>query len=95
MRIGKEPPFEIHPEPDGTVHAIREDIQITVLPDVGDFKIFHRVGTKPATGEESRWGVIDLKEKGVKIFLHATHVVVTTRDLNPTFSEKEAADATI
>jgi len=85
MRIDPLPPFEIHPEPDGTQHATKDNIQITVLPDVGEIKMFHRNALHQSSGGHTRWLVI--KAGDLNIFVHGTHVVVTKNDLYPTIND--------
>lgn len=77
-------PFRIHPEPDGT-HCIRDDIAITVTPDVGEVAVKHRVGVNPTKRSQSRWLMIELQGHGLKIFVNGSHVLVTAKDYKPTF----------
>jgi len=84
MFIQTEAPFQITPEQDCT-HAIKDSIQITVTNDVGENTVNHRVGQKPSTGEAERWLHVDLKDKGLHVFVSGTHVVVTAKDRLPTF----------
>ncbi len=85
MRIDPLPPFEIHPEPDGTQHATKDNIQITVLPDMGDVKIKHRNAINQPTGNHVRW--LYIKAPGVNIYVHGTHVVISKSDIYPTFMD--------
>ena len=85
MRIESEPPFEITNAPDGVKHAVKENIQISVFPDVGEVKMRHKIGMRASVGE-SRWLYITLVDKGVNIYIHGTHVVVSEKKLLPTFT---------
>ncbi len=85
MEISPAPPFEVSQEPDGTQHAVRDNIQVTILPDVGECKVSHRVGQKIEAGKSTRWLHLDLVERGIHVFIHGTHVVVSEKDLNPNF----------
>lgn len=85
MRIEPFEPFKLHPDPDGTQHAVKDGIGISVLPDVGEVKIKHRVGIHPSTGEKSRWLFIQAGD--VKVFVNGRHIVITKRDLLPTFAD--------
>lgn len=80
-------PFKIIPEPDGTTHMVRDEVGVTILPDI-PHKAFHRVGQRADMGA-SRWGVIDLPEHGVKIYIHGNHVVITGEELRPEFNVKD------
>ncbi len=85
MFIQPDKPFQITRGADGSQHAVKESIQVTVTPDCGETKVHHRNGTKPATGESSRWLHVNLKDKGLHVFISGTHVVITERDYLPTF----------
>lgn len=85
MQIETLAPFRISKDADGSQHAVKDNIQITTLPDLGEVKINHRRGVKPATQESSRWLHINLVDKGLHIYIHGTHVVVSERDYLPTF----------
>ena len=87
MRIEAEPPFELTPEPDGTKHAVKDHIQISVHPDLGEVVMKHRVGNRPEAGLQSRWLYVYLKDKDVRIYVNGTHVVVAEAELAPTFTE--------
>ncbi len=88
MRIEGEPPFELSGDSDGTRHAVKGHIQISVFPDVGEIVMKHRVGKRPDIDAESRWLYINLPDKNLRIYIHGTHVVVAERELLPTFSTK-------
>ena len=80
------PPFRLVSEPDGTQRAIKDEIEVTVLPDVACV-IRHRVGVHKAVGSkgidrQTRWLLVEL-EGSIRLFVHGTHVVVTRQDLNP------------
>lgn len=83
MQIEPQAPFRLSKEPDGTQHAIKDNIQITVLPDVEDCIIKHRVANKPYAEKSARWLLVTIGD--LKMYVNGTHVVVTNRDLNPTF----------
>lgn len=82
MQIQAIPPFAISKDGEGAQHAIKDSIQITVLPDV-DAKITHRYGANPHKQKESRWLHIDCGE--LHIFINGTHVLVSSKDHLPTF----------
>jgi len=84
MFIGAQPPFELTNEPDGTKHAIKDDIQITVLPDVGDVELKHRVGQQTQGLEQSRWLYGKLGE--LRLYVNGTHVIITKKEMIPTFN---------
>ena len=86
MRITPEPPFEITNAPDRVKHAVKGNIQVSVFPDVGEVEMKHRIGKRPDIEAESRWLCIDLKDKGVNLYVHGTHVVVSEKQLLPTFT---------
>ena len=84
MFIEQDPPYEITRDSDGQ-HASREHIQVSVTPDLGEAKINHRVGQKANTGESTRWLHVDLKDKGVHLYISGSHVVLTAKAYLPTF----------
>ncbi len=86
MRIQGDPPFEITNAPDGVKSAVKGHIQVSVFPDVGEVKMKHRIGKRPAADAESRWLYVDLVDKNVRLYVHGTHVVVAEAQLLPTFS---------
>jgi len=86
MRIQSEPPFELSGGPDGVKHGVKGHIQVSVFPDVGEVVMKHRVGKRPEWGAESRWLYVHLKDKDLRIYVHGTHVVVSERELLPTFT---------
>ena len=83
MQIEPQAPFRISNEKDGTKHAIKNNIQISVFPDVKDVKIKHRVAQKPMANKESRWLYITIGD--LKLYINGTHVLITHEDLVPTF----------
>lgn len=85
MQIQETPPFKLTREPSGVQHAVKDNIQITILPDAGEVLVTHRKGVKPFTSETSRWLHVFLKDSGHRIFINGTHVVVTRKDMLPTF----------
>lgn len=86
MRIESESPFEISGAPDGVKTAVKDGIQISIFPDVGEVELKHRIGKRPGIDAESRWLYIDLLDKDVRIYVHGTHVVVAEAELLPTFT---------
>ena len=87
MRIQSEPPFELSgSDTEGVQHAVKGHIQVSVLPDVGEVEMKHRVGQRPGIDAESRWLYINLKDKNLRIYVHGTHVVVAEKELLPTFT---------
>lgn len=89
MKIGEAPPFDLQPDPDGTQHAIKDHIQISILPDAGPAKVNHRKGERPSEGKATRWLHVALEDHGLHIFVHGTHVVVTAKDYSPTFARND------
>ncbi len=88
MFIGAAAPFKISFDPDGTQHAIKDNIKITVLPDIDDCKISHKYAEQPfgKTAKATRWLHIALGD--VHLYVHGTHVLVTKRkDIVITFKE--------
>lgn len=88
--IQPQPPFALSTDDEGTQHAIRDDIKISVLSDV-PAKIDHLNANRPFQGKAFRWLVIEL-ENNIKIYVHGTHVLVSKKDLVPTFKESETLD---
>ena len=89
MQIEAQQPFELSKDADGSQHAVKDNIQVTVTADI-DAKINHKVGHKPDTGETSRWLHIDAGDKvergrGFHVYINGTHVIITGRSYNPTF----------
>lgn len=83
-------PFALSTEDDGTQHAIRENIKVSVLPDV-KANISHRNANRPFQEKAARWLIVKT-EDGLNIYIHGTHVVVTKKELIPTFKEEETAE---
>lgn len=89
MFIGPSAPFKISHDPDGTKHAIKDNIKFSILPDIGECEISHKYAEQPFSksfSNATRWLHIALGD--VHLYVHGTHVLVTKRkDIVITFKE--------
>lgn len=85
MYIETDAPYRLTKADDGSHHATKENLQLTVTKDCGDVALNHRVGQKPSAGQESRWLHANLKDHGIHLYVSGSHIVLTGVDRLPTF----------
>lgn len=74
---------------DGVQHAVKDDIKVSILPDVENAEMKHKVIVQPLR-DSSGVRILKILIGDLKIFVNNNHFVITKKELYP---KLEACDA--